>query len=82
MIERGGLLLLLSVGAFAGLGFFLAGRVFASQEAMYQAMLASGAQTPPQKPVMQGGDRWPAVAVGVAVAVIAGFILFVWITLG
>jgi hypothetical protein len=82
MIERGGLLLLLSVGAFAGLGFFLAGRVFASQEAMYQAMLASGAQAPPQKPVMQGGDRWPAVAVGVAVAVIAGFILFVWITLG
>jgi len=82
LIERGGLLLVLSVGAFAGLGFLLANRVFASQEAMYQAMLASGARVPEQKPVMQGADRWPAIAVAIAVAVIAGFILFVFVTLG
>lgn len=81
-IERGGTLLVLSVGAFAGIGFFLANRVFASQEAMYQNMLAMGASVPAEKPVMQGADRWPAVAVGIAFAVIAGFIAFVWITLG
>lgn len=82
MIERGGVLLVLSVGAFAAIGFLLANRVFASQEAMYQAMLASGAQPPETKPAMQGADRWPAIMVGVAVAVITGFIAFVWITLG
>ncbi|MBK8545296.1 MAG: hypothetical protein IPL62_18255 [Caulobacteraceae bacterium] len=81
-IERGGALLVMSVGAFAGIGFVLANRVFASQEAMYQSMLATGAQPPAQKPVMQGADRWPAIAVGIAFAVIAGFIAFVWITLG
>lgn len=81
-LERGGKLLVLSVGAFAALGFFLTNRVFASQEAMYQRLLAQGAQVPAEKPVMQGADRWPAIAVGVAAAVIAGFIAFVWITLG
>jgi len=81
-IERGGKLLVLSVGAFGALGFVLANRVFASQEAMYQNMLKQGAQVPAEKPVMQGADRWPAIAVGIAVAVIAGFIAFVWITLG
>ncbi|MBX3430533.1 MAG: hypothetical protein KF779_13210 [Hyphomonadaceae bacterium] len=81
-IERGGKLLVLSVGAFAAIGFGLANRVFASQEAMYQSMLATGAQPPAEKPVMQGADRWPMIAVGIAVAVIAGFILFVAITLG
>jgi hypothetical protein len=81
LVERGGVLLVLSVGAFAGIGFFLANRVFASQEAMYQNMLAQGAQAPAQKPEMQGADRWPAIAVGIAVAVIAGFIGFVWFTL-
>jgi len=82
VLERGGMLLVLSVGAFAGLGFLLANRVFAAQEAMYQHMLAQGAQVPAEKPVMQGADRWPAIAVGVAAAVIAGFIGFVWFTLG
>lgn len=81
-IERGGMLLVLSVGAFGALGFFGANRVFAAQEAQYQAILATGAKPPDQKPVMQGADRWPAIMVGVAVAVIAGFITFVWITLG
>jgi hypothetical protein len=82
MIERGGMLLVMSVGAFAGLGFVLANRVFAAQEAQYQALLSAGAKVPEQKPVMQPGDRWPAIAVGVTAAVIAGFILVVWITLG
>lgn len=81
-IERGGTLLALSIGAFAGIGFFLANRVFASQEAMYQNMLSQGARPPAEKPVMQGADRWPAIAVGIAATVIAGFIAFVWITLG
>jgi hypothetical protein len=74
-VERGGALLAMSVGAFALLGFVLSNRVFASQEAMYQAMLATGAQVPAQKPVMQGADRWPAIAVGVVAAVIAIFII-------
>ncbi len=82
MMERGGMLLFLSVGAFGGIGFLLANRVFASQEAMYQSMLAAGAAIPSEKPQMQGADRWPAIAVGIAVAVIVGFILFVYITLG
>lgn len=82
MIERGGMLFVMSIGAFGGIGFLLANRVFASQEAMYQSMLASGATVPTQKPVMQGADRWPAIMVGIAVAVIVGFIAFVWITLG
>jgi hypothetical protein len=79
IIERGGLLLLLSVGAFGLIGFTLANRVFASQEAMYQSMLASGAQIPAQRPVMQGADRWPAIAVGVAFAVIAIFIVVLFV---
>lgn len=82
IIERGGLLFALSIAAFGAIGFFGANRVFASQEAMYQSMLASGARVPDQKPIMQPGDRGPAIAVGIAVAVIAGFILFVAITLG
>jgi hypothetical protein len=74
----GGLqLFAMSIGAFAFIGFVLANRVFASQEAMYQSMLSTGAQVPVQKPVMQGADRWPAIAVGVAVAIIAGFIIVV-----
>ncbi|OQW57444.1 MAG: hypothetical protein A4S17_04335 [Proteobacteria bacterium HN_bin10] len=81
-IERGGTLLVLSIGAFAGIGFFLANRVFASQEAMYQNMLAQGARPPAEKPVMQGADRGPAIAVAIAAALIVGFIAFVWITLG
>lgn len=75
-------ILLPALGAFAGIGFVGANRVYASQENQYQAILATGAQVPTQKPVMQLGDRGPAIAVGIAVAVIIGFIAFVWITLG
>ena len=72
-----GAVLVLSVPAFALIGFALANRVFASQEAMYQSIVATGAQPPADKPVMQGADRWPAIAVGIAVAIIVGFIAVV-----
>ena len=75
MIEQGGRLLLLSVPAFAGIGFVGANRVYASQEAMYQSILATGARVPEQKPVMQPGDRGPAIAVAIAAGVIAVFII-------
>jgi hypothetical protein len=79
MIERGGMLLLLSIGAFGLIGFLLANRVFAAQEAMYQSMLAAGARAPDQKPQMQPGDRGPAVAVAVAAAAIAAFIVALFV---
>ena len=79
IIERGGMLLLLSVAAFGLLGFILANRVFAAQEAMYQSMLASGARVPEQKPQMQPGDRGPAVAVAIAAAIIAAFIVILFV---
>lgn len=79
LIQRGGMLLLMSVGAFGFLGFVLANRVFAAQEAMYQSMLASGARVPDHKPQMQAADRWPAVAVGVVAAIIATFIIVLFI---
>lgn len=75
-------LLLLSVPAFALIGWVGANRVFASQEVMYQSLIHAGARVPTQKPVMQAGDRGPAVAVGLAVVLITGFIVFVAITLG
>jgi hypothetical protein len=79
MIERGGMLLLLSVGAFGLLGFILANRVFAAQETMYQNMLAAGAHVPEQKPQMQPGDRGPALAVAIAAATIAAFIVALFV---
>lgn len=75
-------LIALSVPAFAFIGWLGANRVYAAQEAMYQSMLASGAEVPAQKPVMQASDRGPAVAVGIAVAIIAGFILFLFVQYG
>jgi hypothetical protein len=81
LIEKGGMLFGLSIPAFAFIGFIGANRVFASQEAQYQALISGGARVPDQKPVMQAGDRGPAIAVGIAVAVIVGFILFVALTL-
>ena len=69
-------------GHVAGLGFLLASRVFASHEAMYQSMLASGARVPETKPAMEPGDRGPAVAVGIAATVIALFIVYLFVRLG
>lgn len=71
-----GLMLGLAVPAFGLIGLLGSSRVWNSQEQMYQAMLSAGARVPDQKPVMQPGDRWPAIVVGVAVALIAGFILW------
>jgi hypothetical protein len=72
----------LSIPAFAVIGWSGARRVFASQEAIYQSLLAAGARVPDHKPVMQARDRGPAIAVGIAVTLIAGFVLFVVIKLG
>ncbi len=79
LIERGGTLLAMSVGAFAFIGFVLANRVFAQQEQMYQSILTTGAQIPATKPVMQGADRWPAIAVGIVAVIIAVFILVLFV---
>lgn len=82
LITRGGALFAMSIAAFGAIGFFGANRVYASQEAMYQSILAAGARVPAEKPVMQGADRWPAVTVGVTAVVIILFILYVAIRLG
>jgi len=79
LIQRGGTLLVLSVGAFGFIGFMGAYRVFAAQEAQYQALLQAGARVPDQKPEMQLADRGPALAVGIAVAVIAAFIVTLFV---
>lgn len=68
-------LLVLSIPAFASIGYVGASRVFRSYEAMYQAMLKTGAQVPGQAPVLSMGDRGPAIAVGVAAAIIGGLVL-------
>lgn len=69
----------LAVPAFAFLGWLGATRIYASQEAMYQSMLANGAQVPAEKPVMQLSDRGPALAVAIAFAIIAGFIVVLFV---
>lgn len=77
--QQGGTMLMAAVGAFGGLGFVLSNRVYASQEAMYQSMLTAGARVPEQKPVMQPGDRGPAVAVAIVFALIALAIIALFI---
>jgi hypothetical protein len=73
-----GQLLVLSVPAFAFIGWFIANRVFAAQEAQYQALISAGHQPPAEKPAMTTADRWPAMMIGVVAAVIAGFILYLF----
>ncbi|HRO02341.1 MAG TPA: hypothetical protein PLS69_01885 [Terricaulis sp.] len=68
-------MLLLAVPAFGFIGWMGADRIFVQQERMYQAMLKQGAKPPEQKPVMRLADRGPAIAVGVAFVLIAGFIV-------
>lgn len=72
----------LSVPAFAGLMAAIAWRVFASHEHMYQALLRRGASVPERAPVMQAGDRWPVVAVGVAAAILVGLVVALFIAYG
>lgn len=79
LLERAATLLLMTVPALACVGYFKARHMYHLQERMFQSMLLSGARVPARRPVMQAGDRWPAVAVGVTVALIAGFVLaLVW----
>jgi hypothetical protein len=78
LLERSWLMLSLAVPAFGFIGFLGANRVFALNERMYQSLLQSGARVPEQKPEMQAGDRWPAIMVGIAAAIIAGFILYLY----
>lgn len=68
-------LLALAVPGFAWIGYLGASRVFRSHEAMYQAILERGAQVPAQAPVLTRADRGPAIAVGVAVAIIGALVL-------
>lgn len=75
-------LLALAVPGFAWIGYLGASRVFRSCEAMYQAILQRGAQVPAHAPALTRADRGPAIAVGVAVAVIAGLVLAAIIVLG
>ncbi len=72
-------MLVLAVPAFGFIGWMGADRVFVQQERMYQALLKAGARVPDAKPVMQMSDRGPAIAVGIAVAIIAGFIIVLMI---
>lgn len=65
----------MAVPAFGLIGLLGADRVFVSQESTYQSLLRAGAQIPQRKPDMQITDRGPAIAVGIAVAIIAGFIV-------
>ncbi|MBL8542919.1 MAG: hypothetical protein JNJ63_03840 [Hyphomonadaceae bacterium] len=65
----------LSIPAFASIGWIGADRIFMGQETQYQALLAAGARVPDHKPVMQLSDRGPALAVAIAFAVIAAFII-------
>jgi len=75
ILSQGAAMLAMAVPAFAFIGFVGANRVYASQEAMYQSILATGAQVPTEKPVMQPGDRGPALAVAIAFGVIAIFVI-------
>ena len=68
-------MLFMAVPAFGLIALVGADRVFVAQENMYLSMLDAGAQVPAQKPVMQLSDRGPAIAVGVAALIIAGFII-------
>ena len=71
-------ILLPAVGAFGAIGFFGANRVYTIQEHQYQSILATGAQIPAEKPVMQMADRGPAIAVSIVAVIIAGFIIFLF----
>jgi len=81
-LQQGWLMPVLSVPVFGGMGFATAYRVFSSQEAIYRSLLRAGARVPEQKPVLVAGDRGPAIAVGIVVAVIVAFIVFIFIKFG
>lgn len=82
LFQQGAAVLVLSVPAFAWIGYLGASRVFAANEAMYQAMLGAGARVPAEKPQLRAGDRGPAIAVAVAVLMIVAFIVVLWAKYG
>lgn len=81
-LKQGVAALVMAVPAFAGIGYLGARRVFLANEAMYQAMLKSGARVPEYPPQLRAGDRGPAIAVAVAMVLIVAFIGFLWIRYG
>ena len=82
LFQQGAAVLVLSVPAFAWIGYLGASRVFAANEAMYQAMLGAGARVPAEKPQLRAGDRGPAIAVAIAVLMIVAFIVVLWAKYG
>lgn len=71
-----GFLFFLSVPAFAGLGAWLAGRVWEMMERRYQLLLQAGERVPLDEPILSANDRlakW---------AIIAGFALLCLFMLG
>jgi hypothetical protein len=76
-LERAATLLLMTVPGLAAVGFFNARRIFTLHEHQYQQLLHAGARVPMRRPVLTVQDRWPAIAVGVAVAIVGGFVAYV-----
>ena len=75
-------LFVLSVPTFAVIAGVLGDRLFRFNEAMYQGLLAQGATAPPSKPTLKASERGPQIAVAIAMAIIAGFIIVVWAMYG
>ncbi len=82
LLANAGKLLVLSVPAFAWIGYTGANRVFGANEAMYQSILKTGARIPDHIPVLTPADRGPAIAVAITGVIIIGFIGFVFWKLG
>lgn len=82
MLSTLGKLFGLAIPAFALLAAGLGDRVFMSQEAMFQNLLRQGAGVPEQKPTLSQAERWPQIAVFVAVGIIVSFIVVVWFMYG
>ena len=75
-------LFVLSVPTFAVISGVLGDRLFRFNEAMYQGLLAQGATPPASKPTLKASERGPQIAVAIAMAIIAGFIIVVWAMYG
>ena len=82
LFQQAAAVLVLSVPAFAWIGYLGASRVFAANEAMYQAMLGAGARVPAEKPQLRAGDRGPAIAVAITMVLIVAFIVVLWVKYG
>ncbi|MEN9629191.1 MAG: hypothetical protein RJA10_2418 [Pseudomonadota bacterium] len=76
-LERAATLLVMTVPTLAAVGFVNARRIFSLHEHQYQQLLQAGARVPAGPPVLTLKDRGPLIAVGVAVAVVGGFVAYV-----